>query len=65
MDQMLGKWAILNNNSEIINILDGDILSHDITQYENYGGEIKISEPYEYRGGELGQKFNHELDKFE
>ena len=46
-------------------IYEGDILQFDVTKYSDYGGEIKISSPWEHRGGEVGQTFNHELDKFE
>jgi hypothetical protein len=49
---------------ECIEIFEGNILDFDTTKYENYGGEIKVSSPWEYRGGKVGQTFNHELDKF-
>jgi len=62
---MEGKWAIVDTSGKCIEIYEGDILQFDIRKYENYGGEIKVSAPWEYRGGEVGQTFNHELDKFE
>lgn len=63
--EMTGKWAIVDNTGKCLEIYEGDILQFDILKFENYGGEVKISTPWEYRGGEVGQTFNHELDKFE
>jgi hypothetical protein len=63
--EMIGKWAIVDTSQKCIEIYEGDILNFDTTKYENYGGEIKVSSPWEYRGGEVGQIFNNELDKFE
>ena len=47
---MEGSWAILNNSMEVIAILEGDIMTYDISQHENYGGEVKYSAPFEHRG---------------
>ena len=63
--EMNGTWAIVNTSAECIEIFEGNIISFDTTKYENYGGEIKVSSPYEYREGEVGKVFNHELDKFQ
>ena len=62
---MEGIWAIVNTNGVCLELYEGDILYFDTTKYEDYGGEVKVSSPYEYRGGVVGQVFNHELDKFE
>lgn len=63
--EMNGIWAIVNTSAECIEIFEGNIISFDTTKYENYGGEIKVSFPYEYREGAVGKTFNHEKDKFE
>ena len=62
---MLGTWAIVDTSGKCIEIYEGNIIDFDTTKYENYGGEIKVSSPWEYRGGEVGKVFNHQTDKFE
>jgi hypothetical protein len=62
---MEGKWAILDTSMKCIEIYEGDISLYDVSVYENYGGEIKVSEPFIYREAEVGKTFNHKLDKFE
>jgi hypothetical protein len=60
---MEGKWAIVNNDMIIIDIFEGDIVLHDISVYERYGGEVKITEE---RGEALiGGTYNPLEDKFE
>jgi len=60
---MEGKFAILDTSGTIIAIYEGDINYHDVSQYENYGGEIKV---YDYRGTPLiGGTYNAIEDKFE
>jgi hypothetical protein len=47
----------------IIDIFEGDIVLHDISVYERYGGEVKITEE---RGEALiGGTYNPLEDKFE
>lgn len=58
-------WAIVNTSGICLEIYEGDILQFDIKKYSDYGGEIKVSEPFTYRGAEVGKTFNYELDKFE
>jgi hypothetical protein len=62
--EMNGIWAIVDTSMKCIEIYEGDIHQFDVKKYENYGGEVKISSPWEHRGGKVGQTFNHELDKF-
>lgn len=63
---MEGSWAIVNNDMVVIALFEGDILMHDISQYQNYGGEVKYSTPFEYRGTPtIGSVWSNELDKFE
>lgn len=63
---MEGSWAIVNNDMVVIALFEGDILMCDISQYQNYGGEVKYSTPYEHRGTPtIGSVWNGELDKFE
>lgn len=62
---MEGKWAIVNNDMIVVYLFDGDILTFDWTTIERYGGEVKYSEPFEYRGTpEIGWTWSNELDKF-
>lgn len=63
--EMIGRWAIVNNNMECLEIYEGDLLQLDTTKYENYGGEVGIHPPYEYRNAEVGKVYSHETDKFE
>ena len=63
--EMNGTWAIVNTSAECIEIFEGNIIDFDTTKYENYGGEIKTSSPWEYREGAVGKVYSHELDKFE
>ena len=62
--EMIGIWAIVDTTEKCIEIYEGDILQFDTTKYENYGGEIKVSNPFDYREALVGKTFNHELDKF-
>ena len=63
---MEGSWAILNNSMEVIAILEGDIMTYDILQHENYGGEVKYSAPFEHRGTpSIGSVWNAINDRFE
>ena len=62
---MEGIWAIVNNDMVCLEIYEGDILQFDTTKYSDYGGDIKVSSPWEYREASVGKVFNHELDKFE
>jgi hypothetical protein len=63
---MEGKWAIVNNNMEVVALWDGIPWEFDINSVENYGGEVKYSEPFEYRGTPtIGSVWSNELDKFE
>ena len=62
---MNGSWAILNNNMEVIAIFEGDILTHDFSQYQNYGGEVKYSAPFTHRGTpSVGWNWSNDLDRF-
>jgi hypothetical protein len=62
---MFGSWAIINTTMIVIDLFEGDISTHDFSVYERYGGEVKYSEPYEYRGTpSLGSVWSNELDKF-
>jgi hypothetical protein len=61
---MEGKWAIVNNDMICLEIYEGDINYFDFHKYPNYGGEVGIHSPWEYREGAVGKTFNHELDKF-
>ena len=61
---MEGIWAIVNTNGLCLEIYEGNILDFDVTKYSDYGGEIKVSSPWEYREGAVGKSFNNELDKF-
>ena len=63
--QMIGTWAIVNTTGLCLEIYEGDILNFDVTKYEDYGGEIKVSSPWENREASVGKTFNNELDKFE
>lgn len=63
---MEGNWAILNTSGEVIDLWVGLPWEYDNTGIENYGGEVKYSAPYEYRGTPvIGSIWNNELDKFE
>lgn len=64
MEEMLGIWAIVNTSMECIEIYEGDIIQFDINKYSNYGGEVGIHSPYEYRECAVGKVYSHELDKF-
>ena len=63
--EMIGKWAIVDTSGKCLEIYEGDILQLDVLKYPNYGGEVKVSAPWEYREAAIGKVFNHELDKFE
>jgi hypothetical protein len=66
MMELQGKWAIVNNDMVVIALFEGDILSHDISNYERYGGEVGYHYPNEHRGPvSVGMVWNIELDKFE
>jgi len=59
---MEGKWAIVNNDMIIIDIFEGDIAMHDVSVYERYGGEVKITDE---RGiAIIGGTYNPLEDKF-
>lgn len=61
----MGNFAILNTDMLVIGLYEGDINNVDISGYENYGGAVKYSEPYGYRGTpQIGSKWEAELDKF-
>ena len=63
---MEGKWAIVNNDMVVIALFEGAPWDYDKSRLENYGGEVKYSEPFEYRGiPTIGSVWNNELDKFE
>jgi hypothetical protein len=62
---MEGKWAILNNDMIVVALLEGNLMEFDITSVERYGGEVKYSQPFEYRGiPTIGSVWSNELDKF-
>jgi hypothetical protein len=62
---MFGNWAIVNTSMIVIDLFEGDISTHDFSEYQNYGGEVKYSTPYENRGiPQLGWRWVNELDKF-
>ena len=63
--EMIGTWAIVSTSAVCLEIYEGDILQFDTTKYSDYGGDIKVSSPWEYREASVGKVFNHELDKFE
>jgi hypothetical protein len=65
MEEMLGTWAIVNNDMVCLEIYEGDINKFDFYKYPNYGGEVGIHGQYAYREGEVGKTYSHELDKFE
>jgi hypothetical protein len=57
------KWAVLNTDMIIIDIFEGNIIYHDVSVYERYGGEVKITEE---RGEALiGGTYNPLEDKFQ
>ena len=58
---MIEKWAILNTFGEVIAIYEGDINYFDVSQYENYGGEIKLYD----RIVSVGMKWNGYSQIFE
>jgi hypothetical protein len=60
---MIGKWAIVNNDMVIIDIFEGDISLHDVSVYERYGGEVKITD--ERGTPTIGSTYNPLEDKFE
>lgn len=63
---MESKWAIINNDMIVVALLEGNPMEFDITSVERYGGEIKYSTPYEYRGTPIiGSVWSNELDKFQ
>lgn len=63
---MEGSWAILNTNGEVVGLHEGNPWDFDWQSVENYGGEVKYSTPFEYRGTPvIGSYWNNELDKFE
>jgi hypothetical protein len=63
---MEANWAIVNNDMIVIGLYEGDISYLDISEYENYGGEVKYSSPFEYRGTpSIGSVWSNELDKFQ
>lgn len=60
---MEGNWAIVNNDMTIIDIFEGDISLYDVSTYDRYGGEVKITAE---RGiATIGGKYNPLEDKFE
>ena len=62
---MEGNWAIVNTNMIVIGLFEGNIETHDLSGYENYGGEVKYSAPYDYRGTPtIGSVWSNDLDKF-
>ena len=62
---MEGKWAIVNNDMIVVALLEGNPMEFDITSVERYGGEVKYSEPFEFRGiPTIGSVWSNELDKF-
>ena len=61
-----GKWAIVNNDMLVVHLFEGDVLTFDWQSIERYGGEVKYSEPFEYRGTpSIGSVWSNELDKFQ
>lgn len=60
---MDGKWAIVNNDMIIIDIFEGNIALHDVSVYERYGGEVKITD--ERGTAIIGGTYNPLEDKFE
>jgi hypothetical protein len=58
---MEGRFAILNTFGEVIAVYEGDLNYLDISQYENYGGEIKLYD----RVVSVGMKWNSESQIFE
>jgi hypothetical protein len=60
---MEGKWAVVNNDMIIIDIFEGDIALYDVSVYERYGGEVKITE--ERGEAVIGGIYNPLEDKFE
>lgn len=60
---MEGKWAILNNDMKVIDIFEGNIFYYDISIYERYGGEVKITE--QTGTPEIGQYWKPLDSKFE
>lgn len=62
---MEGKWAILNNDMVVVALWEGAPWDFDWQSVERYGGEVKYSEPYTYRGTPtIGSVWSNELDKF-
>jgi len=63
---MEGKWAIVNNDMIVVALFEGNPRDFDIKSVERYGGEVKYSQPFEYRGIPIiGSVWSNELDKFE
>jgi hypothetical protein len=60
---MEGNWAIVNNDMIIIDIFEGDIALYDVSVYERYGGEVKITE--ERGEAVIGGIYNPLEDKFQ
>jgi hypothetical protein len=59
------KWAIVNNQMIVVALWEGSLDDFDFSSVENYNGEVKYSEPFEYRGNPtLGSYWDVELDKF-
>lgn len=59
---MEGIWAILNNDMIIIDIFEGDISMYDVSVYERYGGEVKVTA--ERGTAVIGGTYNPIEDKF-
>lgn len=60
---MEGKWAIVNNDMIIIDIFEGDVALHNVSVYDRYGGEVKITA--ERGEAVIGGTYNPLEDKFE
>lgn len=62
---MNGSWAILNNDMVVVALWEGAPWDFDWQTVENYGGEVKYSEPYAYRGTPtIGSVWSNDLDRF-
>jgi hypothetical protein len=48
-----------------LEIYEGDINNFDFHKYPNYGGEVGIHSPWEYREAAVGKIWNSLNDKFE
>lgn len=62
---MEAKWAIVSNDMVVMALWEGLPWEFDSTSVERYGGEVKYSTPFEYRGiPTIGSLWSNELDKF-